>query len=164
MTCESIYLSNFSQLGKSNMVKTCESWIPPSPNLDKVIRSFKKLNMLQGLIIQPRTIHFLLCLLFDLSYRCLLFASATNLELGPRFARIWKVAKRVVVLATKPSRYCYLRIWVIVLSGKSLCLCILQTKGLVDLKKWEIFLFCEATANSTIDKQLHKYYHSLPPL
>ena len=27
-----------------NMVKTCESWIPPSPNLDKVTVSFDKLN------------------------------------------------------------------------------------------------------------------------
>ena len=26
------------------MVETCESWIPPSPNLDKVTVSFDKLN------------------------------------------------------------------------------------------------------------------------
>ena len=26
------------------MVNTCESWIPPSPNLDKVTVSFDKLN------------------------------------------------------------------------------------------------------------------------
>ena len=36
-----------------------------------------------------RTIIFLLCLLFDLGYRHLWFASMTNLEAGPRFADMW---------------------------------------------------------------------------
>ena len=44
---------------------------------------------LRGWIIRPRIITFLLRLLFDLGYRCLLFASTTNLEAGPRFAGIW---------------------------------------------------------------------------
>ena len=33
------------QLNTGNLYgKTCESWIPPSPNLDKVTASFDKLN------------------------------------------------------------------------------------------------------------------------
>ena len=43
---------------------------------------------LWGWIIRPRTIIFLLRLLFHLGYRGLWFASRTNLESGPRFAEV----------------------------------------------------------------------------
>ena len=43
---------------------------------------------LQGGILQPWTITYLLCLLFDLDTRASVFASTTNLEAGPRFAEI----------------------------------------------------------------------------
>ena len=43
---------------------------------------------LRGQILRPRTINFLLRLLFDLGYIVLRFPSTMNLEAGPRFARI----------------------------------------------------------------------------
>ena len=43
---------------------------------------------LRGRILRPQTIIFLLCLLFNLDIRALIFASTKNLESGPRFSRI----------------------------------------------------------------------------
>ena len=43
-------------------------------------------------ILWPRSIIFLLCLLFDLVIRALIFASTSNLQSGPRFAEIWSTA------------------------------------------------------------------------
>ena len=42
--------------------------------------------LLRGRILRPRTIIFLLCLLFDLDIRALIFSLTTNLKVGPRFA------------------------------------------------------------------------------
>ena len=44
--------------------------------------------LLRGWILQPLTIIFVICLLFDLGYRGLWFASRTNLESGTRFAEV----------------------------------------------------------------------------
>ena len=46
---------------------------------------------LWGWILRPWIITFLICLLFNLGYRGLLFASTMNLEAGPRLARIWLI-------------------------------------------------------------------------
>ena len=45
--------------------------------------------LLQGRILRPRTITYLLCLLFDLDTRASVIASNMNLEAGLCFVKIW---------------------------------------------------------------------------
>ena len=57
---------------------------------DRIAIQYSLRYSLQGQILQPQTITYLLCQLFDLYTRALVFASTTNLKAGHRFAKIWK--------------------------------------------------------------------------
>ena len=57
-------------------------------------------------ILRPRTIIFLLHLLFDLGYRALRFASMTNLEAVPLFAKIWILLLQGISLQIRQNRTC----------------------------------------------------------
>ena len=66
----------------------------------------------QGRVTRLRSINLMTRLPLGLGYKALVFASITNLELGPRFARIWcwklsmSEPKKLFLILQKQNNYC----------------------------------------------------------